>query len=191
MREHEDADEVFAQLAQKLVPDDIYHPEHPQFDQSLLDKQTGRLLPPKSIAEARGRSDWIAWETALKSELKSFDDLGVIAHGLTLKELRAMGYDQTPVPLIVVTDAKYDASGGWQKRKIRICAQGHGGNVQRGVHYFNTFAAAPNTATTRTLQALSVKHNLVSICFDVSTAYLWGDMLDDSMMSSRALHSCR
>ena len=61
---------------------------------SLLDKQTGRLLPPKSIAEARGRSDWIAWETALKSELKSFDDLGVIAHGLTLKELRAMGYDQ-------------------------------------------------------------------------------------------------
>ena len=179
IREHENADEVFAQLAQKLVPDDIYHPEHPQFDQSLLDKQTGRLLPPKSITEARGRSDWIAWETALKSELKSFDDLGVIAHGLTLKELRAMGYDQTPVPLIVVADAKYDASGGWQKRKIRICAQGHGGNVQRGVHYFNTFAAAPNTTTTRTLQALSVKHNLVSICFDVSTAYLWGDMLDE------------
>ena len=90
-----------------------------------------------------------------------------------------MGYNQTPVPLIVVADAKYDASGGWQKRKIRICAQGHGGNVQRGVHYFNTFAAAPNTTTTRTLQALSVKHNLVSICFDVSTAYLWGDMLDE------------
>lgn len=179
IREHEDADDVYAQLAQQLITDDIYDPGHPQFNQSLLDKQTGRLLPPKSIAEARGRSDWIAWEAALNNELKSFDDLGVISKGHTLKELRAMGYPQTPVPLICVADCKYSAGGDWQKRKIRICAQGHGGNVQRGVHYWNTFAAAPNTATTRTLQALSVKHNLTSVCFDVATAYLWADMLEE------------
>ena len=60
-----------------------------------------------------------------------------------------------------------------KKFKCRICAQGHSGNVTKGIHYFNTFAVAPNCATTRLMHAISAVRKLVVVNYDIVTAYLW------------------
>ena len=93
-----------------------------------------------------------------------------------LKQLKAAGYTKPPVPLIAIWTAPYTPENELKKFKCRICAAGHPGNVTKGVHYFNTFAAAPNCATTRLMHAISTHLKLVVVNYDVATAYLWGDM---------------
>ena len=40
-------------------------PEAFDIDLSLVDKVTGKIVPPKSVADARMRSDWPMWERAI------------------------------------------------------------------------------------------------------------------------------
>lgn len=166
--------DAIANLAEQLAPAD-----DARIDPQYVDKKTQRLKPPKSLAEAKSRTDWALWKEAMDKELKSFDDLGVLSKPYTLEQLKAMGYTKPPVPLIALWTCPYTPSGELKKMKCRICAQGHSGNVQKGVHFWNTFAAAPNTATTRLMHAMSVKYDLKVINYDVATAYLWGDMAEE------------
>ena len=151
----------------------------PRVDPKYVDKKTGRLIPPKTLAEAKRRSDWKQWERALLDERKSFKDLGVLSKPRTLRKLKNDGYTKPPVPLIAIWTAPYTPENKLKKFKCRICAQGHTGNVTKGVHFFNTFAAAPNCATTRLMHAISTVLKLVVINYDIKTAYLWGDMEED------------
>lgn len=168
-------EDAIAALAKQIKPS-----TDPRVDPQYVDKKTGRLIPPKTRAEAQSRTDWKHWEAAEAKELESFRKLGVLEEpGRTLKQLKAEGYTKSPVPLIALWTAPYTPENELKKFKCRICAQGHSGNVTKGVHYFNTFAAAPNCATTRLMHAISTVRKLVVVNYDVATAYLWGDM-DDS-----------
>ena len=169
-----DHDHAMASLAEQIAP-----AKDPRVDPKYADKKTGRLIAPKTLNEAKRRSDWKHWEAAMNIELNSFKDLGVLSRPRTLREFKAQGYTKPPVPLIVVWDAPYTPENKLKKFKCRICAQGHAGNVTKGVHFFNTFAAAPNCATTRLMHAISTELNLVVINYDIKTAYLWGDMEED------------
>ena len=42
----------------------------------------------------------------------------------------------------------------------------------KGVHYTDTFAAAPDVTASRTLQALACGLKWERLCYDISTAYL-------------------
>ena len=132
MRGYEDQEEAFALLADQIVYQ-TRNTDKPDFDVSLLDKATGRLTAPKSIGDAQKRSDWLDWKLAVEKEIKSIDDLGVISKGHTLADLKAMGFHKRPLNLLGVWDAKYSARGDFAKRKFRLCAAGHPGNLQRGV----------------------------------------------------------
>lgn len=171
-------EDAIAALAEQLKPS-----ADPRVDPRYVDKNTGRLIPPKTRAEAQSRSDWKHWEAAEAKELQSFRDLGVLEEpGRTLKQLKAAGYTKPPVPLIAIWTAPYTPENELKKFKCRICAAGHPGNVTKGVHYFNTFAAAPNCATTRLMHAISTHLKLVVVNYDVATAYLWGDMEESEIV---------
>ena len=58
------------------------------------------------------------------------------------------------IPLSIVLDHKYDEYGTLQRLKTRMALSGHPGNMQKGVHFKETFSASPNHCSARLLQAL-------------------------------------
>eukprot|EP01052_Picozoa_sp_SAG31_P028080 SAG31_NODE_2679_length_5264_cov_7.002711_1_plen_1137_part_10 len=135
------------------------------------DSATGRIVPPKTVREAKSRSDWALWEYAIKVEMDALNKLGVFSHDHTLQSLREGGIHQSPVPQKIVFDAKYDPEGNFVKPKARNCIAGHKGVMRKGEHFWATFAAAPRTDTTRVLQALAVGYGYHRAAFDISVAF--------------------
>eukprot|EP01046_Picozoa_sp_COSAG06_P085727 COSAG06_NODE_32400_length_506_cov_9.820639_2_plen_82_part_01 len=64
--------------------------------------------------------------------------------------------------------------GKFNKVKARNVAQGHKGSLTKGVDYTTVFAAAPDLATGRIIQALSVLFSGVRVTMDIMQAYLIG-----------------
>ena len=52
--------------------------------------------------------------------------------------------------------------GEIEREKARAAIQGHRGNMQKGVHFFETFAATPQEESIRILAILTIKLNLSS-----------------------------
>ena len=80
---------------------------------------------------------------------------GVVEHDFTMAELEAAGVKKNketgrikPIPLSVVPDHKY-TDGILSRCKVRMAISGHPGNMQKGVHFHETFAASPNQHTMR------------------------------------------
>ena len=97
----------------------------------------------------------------------------VMSHDHTPEDLAALGIlDRSPVPLRFVFDVKRSGTGQFQKYKARIVLCGHRGFMIKGVHYTDTFAAAPDVTASRTLQALACGLKWERLCYDISTAYL-------------------
>jgi hypothetical protein len=94
-------------------------------------------------------------------------------HDHTPEDLAALGIlDRSPVPLRFVFDVKRSGTGQFQKYKARIVLCGHRGFMIKGVHYTDTFAAAPDVTASRTLQAIACGLKWERLCYDISTAYL-------------------
>ena len=89
-----------------------------------------------------------------------------------LDDLRKMGYTHKPVPQLVLYEAKYDPEGNFTKAKCRICVRGHRYACRPGIHFHQTFAAAPKDASVRLLQALMCgKVDMFRNAFDISQAF--------------------
>ena len=132
-----------------------------------------KLGLPKNYTDALSRPDREWWKTAIQKELDAFDALGVMSHDHTPEDLAALGIlDRSPVPLRFVFDVKRSATGQFQKYKARIVLCGHRGFMIKGVHYTDTFAAAPDVTASRTLQAIACGLKWERLCYDISTAYL-------------------
>jgi hypothetical protein len=94
------------------------------------------------------------WLRAYEIEKNGLDKLGCFQYGLSLNDLRKMGYTHKPVPQLVLYEAKYDPEGNFTKAKCRICVRGHTYAYRPGIHFHQTFVAAPKDASVRLLQAL-------------------------------------
>ena len=93
---------------------------------------------------------------AAEKELKSFDALGVMQHDCNPEQIAEMGLENiSAVPLRWVWDIKVSPSGEYLKHKARLVLCGHSGYMIRGVHYTDTFAAAPDVTTSRLLSSLA------------------------------------
>ena len=157
--------------ATKLSPNLLQLVEHNDY----IDNVTGKIIPPKTVNDAKRRTDWPLWKHAIDVELGSLEKLGVFSHDYTLADLRKKGVHQTPVPQKMVFDAKYDPEGRFVKPKARNCIAGHKGVMRYGEHFWGTFAAAPRTDTTRILQALAVGIGYHRSAFDISVAFCQAD----------------
>ena len=151
----------------------------------IIDKVTGKITSPKNLFAAFKRPDAKLWQAAWQKEADALDSKGVISHNHSLDELRAMGITAPPIPMGVLLDVKYDQDGDVEKYKARNVLKGHKGNVYKGVHYTETFSAAPDLNSTRFLQVIGLMEGMERLCWDVKTAFLNADCADSEKVPLR------
>ena len=147
-------------------------------DSKYLDS-IGHIIPPETVEEARGRSDWPLWEWAIDQELEAFIRLKVHSRKMTLGECREAGHQQSPVKSHMIFSFKYNKkTGDPEKPKARYVLAGTKHNMKFGEHYWFSFAPAPDPASARLLQIICCALGWTRAAFDVDTAFLWS-VLDE------------
>ena len=126
---------------------------------------------PQSIQKALEGDDGHAWADSMDKEVNGLTDKGVVLHDQTMNMCREQGINTTPVPIGIYFKEKTNQFGEVTQLKSRAAIQGHKGNMQRGVHFFETYAATPQEDTARILICLAVKNNMKRRSWDVEKAY--------------------
>ena len=131
---------------------------------------------PNSVKQALASDKPEAWKIAIAAELDKLTDRGVFLHDQTMADILASGIKTKVVPLGIYLSEKYDENGNLVKEKARAAIKGHSGNMQQGIHYFETYAATPQPETARLLICISLRHNWKRKAWDVELAYAWADL---------------
>jgi hypothetical protein len=125
---------------------------------------------PKSLAEARSRSDWHCWKEAMDREISTLEKAGT--------------WDTVPRPTgknIVgskwVFRVKRKADGSVDKYKARLVARGF--TQIYGVDYFTTYSPVAKLTSFRTLLAIAARYDWDIESFDFNGAYLNGELEDN------------
>ena len=148
-----------------------------QKSRSTMDQNAEIQAPKNTFAAIYGDySD--EWVESLTAEFERLRDMGVFELGYTLDQLREKGINSKPVPIVTVLTHKFNKDGEIEKRKSRMCVSGDKWHMQKGVHYDETYTAAPNQHTGRLLQALMVRLKWSRLTFDISAAYCHADLPD-------------
>ena len=139
----------------------------------------GDNAPPQSMRQALDRDNALEWANSMDSEMEGLTKMGVLLHDQTIADCREAGITSKPVPMGLYFDNKTDQAGNVVKLKSRAAIQGHKGNMQKGVHFFETYAATPQEDTGRLLVCLAVEYNLQRRSYDVAKAYCCADIPPD------------
>jgi hypothetical protein len=115
-------------------------------------------------------------------------DQGPNDAGYSKAELKVEGIDIDVRPAVFVGlyhTHKTNGEGDIDRHKTRCAVKGHKGNMQKGNHFNETFAATPREDTARILTALMVLLNLVYKTGDVVKAYCWADVPPGELIAIR------
>lgn len=85
----------------------------------------------------------------------------------------------------IVLRNKYAADGSLEKRKARLVAQGF--SQRPGIHFDQTFAPVARQSSVRTFVSLATRFRMSIRHFDVTTAYLNGDLEEEIYMEPSKL----
>ena len=130
--------------------------------------------PPNMItALMSDRSE--EWVESIFKEFNGLMNQGVFSGPWSKEQLRQQGITSRPVPCSTCLTHKFKDSM-LEKLKTRICIAGHKGNVVKGIHYHEVFAASPVQHTERMLQALMVNLHLENLAWDIRQAYTWAKL---------------
>ena len=152
----------------------------------------GHIPEPRSTREALER-DHEKWLPSIKEEVQPLFDMGVLDQGpndagYSKAELKVEGIDIDVRPAVFVGlyhTHKTNGEGEIDRHKTRCAVKGHKGNMQKGNHFNETFAATPREDTARILTALMVLLNLVYKTGDVVKAYCWADVPPGELIAIR------
>ena len=148
----------------------------------------GDKQAPKSIEQALrnpDREEAFKWLESINKEWNDLNDLGILQHDLTWKELNKMGITTKPIPFSICLDYKFDDKGEVDRYKTRFAVAGHSGNLQKGVHFDSTYASTPSQNSTRLLMAIMVRFRMRRLAFDISMAYCNADLPDGQKIAIR------
>ena len=108
----------------------------------------------------------------MNGEINGPTDSGVLLHDQSYQDLNKAGILSKPVPLGMYFDEKLSKMGEIEREKARAAIQGHShrGNMQRGVYFFETFAATPLERSIRILANLTIKLDLKRRTYDIVKA---------------------
>ena len=146
---------------------------------------TGKEQAPSNTREALNCEHAEEWVKSLQNEFYGLVDMGVLDLGYTKQQLIDIGITSRPVPLGEYYECKFGSEGELTKRKARMPVQGHPGNMQKGIHYSETFAATPRESSARLLCALVALLNLSRLSFDITKAYCWADLPPGELIALR------
>ena len=165
------------------------NPRHQQMREKAV--AVGQRPPPMTLGQAFRGPQQSEWVESAQSEFDGLSDNKVVEHDFTLDQLRDAGvpvHAKTgrvrPIPLSVVLDHKY-TDGVLSRYKTRMALAGHSGNMQKGVHFDKTFAASPNSNSSRLLQALMVYRRWKRLSFDIKQAYIHADLPPGHLIAVR------
>jgi len=150
--------------------------------------QAGQTAPPKNVKEALYGEDADTWTKSLGNEFWGLVEMGVMELGYTKEMLLKEGIDtnKTPaVPCGTYFEHKFNSEGELAKHKARVAIQGHKGNMQKGIHFSETFSATPRENTWKIMCALTVLMNLTRRAFDITKAYCWADLPPGELIALR------
>ena len=125
---------------------------------------------PKTVREARSRSDWPLWKEAMDKEMATLDEAETW-HTIP----RPQG--KNIVGSKWVFRVKRKADGTVDKYKARLVAKGF--TQIQGIDYFDTYSPVAKLASLRTILALAARHDWDVESFDFNGAYLNGTLDDD------------
>jgi Reverse transcriptase (RNA-dependent DNA polymerase) len=133
-------------------------------------------LEPRTLAEARTRSDWPLWEKAIQEELD------------TLRKAGTWSLEEAPPGANVVGSkwvfkAKKDAAGKVVRYKARLVAQGF--SQVPGIDYFDTYAPVAKLPSIRAILAIANRQNMELHQVDIKGAYLNGDLTGEEVIFMR------
>jgi len=147
--------------------------------------------PPTTFGLAiQDPKDGKDWSAEGFKEYDGITDLGVFDHGpdgrgYTKAELQQLGITARPVATKAICDNKRGPNSEIIRHKVRIVVLGHPGNMFKGIHYSETFAAAPVQDSSRILMALATHFQLKQKSWDISQAYLWAPLPPGELIALR------
>ena len=146
---------------------------------------TGKDAAPANVREALEHPECELWVASMGNEFNGLVDMGVFDCGYTQAQCEAEGCKGKAVPLGTYYEVKFGDNGQQVKKKTRIAVKGHPGNMTKGVHFNETFAATPKENSSRILCGLVVLLNLTRLCFDITKAYCWAELPPGELIALR------
>jgi hypothetical protein len=128
---------------------------------------------PSTIDEALKRPDGDLWQKAINDELQSLKENGT----WTLVDLPP---DKKPIQCKWVFKIKKDSDGKVTKYKARLVAKGF--TQVRGIDFNETYSPVVRSSTLRLLFSLAVENGWSINQWDVTTAFLYGQLKEDIYM---------
>jgi len=129
--------------------------------------------PPTTHAEAMNRVDKEEWKKVMETEIRSM-------HANNAWILTELPPDRTALKNKWVCRIKRNPDGSIDKYRTRLVVKGC---AQRpGIDFDETFSPVTRLDTVRTLLAVAAVEKMVMKQFDVSTAFLYGDLSEDIYM---------
>ncbi|GAB0089493.1 secreted RxLR effector protein 161-like [Sergentomyia squamirostris] len=138
-----------------------------------LDSFVNTQVIPESYEEAVSSNDSGNWRKAMSSEMQS------LKRNQTW-ELKHLPEGKKALPCKWVYKMKTNPDGSVERYKARLVVKGF--NQKQGVDYNDTFSPVAKLGTVRALLSVAANENLHLKQFDVSTAFLYGDLDEDIYM---------
>lgn len=143
-----------------------------------MERRSNRVLlaltaDPASVEDALSREDKKEWKEAMTKEMNSLEKNGT----WTLTKLPP---GRKTVQNKWVFKTKRNPNGSLDKYKARLVAKGF--SQRKGVDFGETFAPVVRYDSIRTLLAVAAEEDLEMMQFDVTTAFLHGDLKEEIFM---------
>jgi len=122
---------------------------------------------PKTLAEARSRSDWPKWQQAMDRKINTLEKAGTWTTVPRPSGKNIVGSKW-------VFRIKQNSDSTIEKYKVRLVACGF--TQKLGVDYFDTFSPVAWLASFRTILAIAVRNDWEIHTFDFNGAYLNGEL---------------
>ena len=129
---------------------------------------------PQSYKEALQRSDSEGWKKAMDSEMDSLVENNTF-------ELSELPRGSKAIPCKWVFRLKLNPDGSVLKYKARLVAKGYG--QRKGIDFTKTFSPVARLQTIRLMLAIASTEKMNLVQFDVSTAFLYGELEETIYMT--------
>lgn len=144
-----------------------------RFDEFVMTAAAMFSSEPESYQEAVNSDQRNNWQKAMESEIQS------LAENHTW-ELASLPAGKKAIPCKWIYKVKNNPDGSIERYKARLVIKGY--SQKKGVDYEQTFSPVVRNSTIRTLLSVAASEKLYLMQFDVSTAFLYGDLDEEIYM---------
>jgi len=152
----------------KCIKKPAYFDDYVMFAEGMFN-----LSDPTSFEEALHSDQRSQWTKAMENEIQSLRENQTW-------ELMDLPLNKKAIPSKWVYKTKNNPDGTIERYKARLVIKGYA--QKKGVDYDQTFSPVVRNTTIRTLLSVAASERMHLLQFDVSTAFLYGDLQEEIYM---------